>query len=70
MTTVLYFKTTFSFELNIASCRTLRKQNTANTATPNAATIPATHTATKNEIFNYRKVCPVINFINEKFHFY
>lgn len=49
ITTTLYFITTFSFEVNIASCMTLRKQNTPSTATPIDAAIPATHTATEKE---------------------
>lgn len=45
---MLYFRTTFSLELNMANCSTLKKQNTPNTATPIAAAIPAAQTATEN----------------------
>lgn len=54
ITTALYFITTFSLELNMASCRTLRKQNTPRMATPTAATSPATHTATVTKRKCYR----------------
>lgn len=49
ISTALYLITTFSLELIIASWSILRKQNTADTATPIAATIPAIHTVAEKK---------------------